>query len=240
MTKTDPPETENLFVTKEGKINADLVAKFSEALKSEAGKDFDAIKELKLTPPKPDTPKETKSDKGSPEEATRLKEMASFAIDALKKDHDIDLLATPQESKMSEFEKTMDAKYETIALAKFGEQLEKITKENADFDIDSLKELKIPTESKIQVAKAVQDIISKNAEAVQKVQGELDKITSELTEVKTKVPKEPEANTTDGKARVLDAAAKLGLDVASSDSKVDPRETLAKAIAEINANKGDK
>jgi aspartate carbamoyltransferase regulatory subunit len=211
MTKQEPPITENLFI-KDGKINGDLVAKFQEAMKID--KDFDAAKSLgiiALTAIVPDTLKST--DAKTVEEVDKLKKIASFALDTLKNEHGIDLTATPVQSKMSEAEQAISAKVEKMALAKFGEQLSEIQKIDPDFPVTELKSLEVPTEAKIQLAETIRNITQRNVNAVSKVKTELDKITSELTETKAKIPVSDTPETKDGNTKVHEAAAKFGLDL---------------------------
>jgi len=212
MTKQEPPITENLFI-KDGKINGDLVAKFQEAMKID--KDFDAAKSLGInsTPAAIVTEPAKGNDAKTVEEVDKLKKIASFALDTLKNEHGIDLTATPVQSKMSEAEQAISAKVEKMALAKFGEQLSEIQKIDPDFPVTELKNLEVPTEAKIQLAETIRNITQRNVNAVSKVKTELDKITSELTETKAKVPKDDTPATKDGNTRVHEAAAKFGLDL---------------------------
>jgi aspartate carbamoyltransferase regulatory subunit len=232
MTKQEPPITENLFI-KDGKINGDLVAKFQEAMKID--KDFDAAKSLGIIAPTaivPDTLKS--SDVKTVEEIDKLKKIASFALDTLKNEHGIDLTATPVQSKMSEAEQAISAKVEKMALAKFGEQLSEIQKIDPDFPVTELKSLEVPTEAKIQLAETIRNITQRNVNAVSKVKSELDKITSELTETKAKVPKSDTPDTKDGNTRVHEAAAKFGLDLhekvpTASENLVEALKAITKA-----------
>jgi aspartate carbamoyltransferase regulatory subunit len=232
MTKQEPPITENLFI-KDGKINGDLVAKFQEAMKID--KDFDAAKSLGIITPTaivPDTLKST--DAKTVEEVDKLKKIASFALDTLKNEHGIDLTATPVQSKMSEAEQAISAKVEKMALAKFGEQLSEIQKIDPDFPVTELKSLEVPTEAKIQLAETIRNITQRNVNAVSKVKTELDKITSELTETKAKVPKSDTPDTKDGNTRVHEAAAKFGLDLhekvpTASENLVEALKAITKA-----------
>jgi aspartate carbamoyltransferase regulatory subunit len=234
MTKQEPPITENLFI-KDGKINGDLVAKFQEAMKID--KDFDAAKSLgiiALTAIVPDTLKST--DAKTVEEVDKLKKIASFALDTLKNEHGIDLTATPVQSKMSEAEQAISAKVEKMALAKFGEQLSEIQKIDPDFPVTELKSLEVPTEAKIQLAETIRNITQRNVNAVSKVKTELDKITSELTETKAKVPKSDTPDTKDGNTRVHEAAAKFGLDL--HEKVPTPSENLVEALKAITKTGG--
>lgn len=235
MTKQEPPATENLFI-KDGKISADLVAKFQEAMTID--KEFDAAKSLNIAPTAilPDSTPKGKSDEAKSVEIEKLKKIASFAFDTLKSEYGIDLTATPVQSKMSEAEVAMNARIEKIALAKFGEQLSELTKIDPDFPITELKSLEVPTEAKIQIAETVRNIAQRNVNAVTKVKTELDKITSELTETKSKVPKDDTPDTKDGAAKVSEAAAKFGLDLGVKVPT--PSENLIEAIKALTKTDG--
>ncbi len=242
MAKQETPgkKDENPFVTEEGKLNTDLVAKFQDALKET---EQDAYKTLGLDAPKPtDTPpKETKSD----DEIQKLKDMATFALSELDK-NGVKLNPDETTSKMSEFEKTFNDKLEKIAVSKLSEAKKSILELNKDFPVEKIDELDIPTEAKIQVAATIQDITTQHQSAISKLSKELDTQKTSLEELQSKVPQETNTETKTGEARVKDQFAKFGLDSTQygiGQKEVNPADQLAEAISKLAAQgtkgKGD-
>lgn len=233
------PETKdtNQFLGKDGKLNPEVIAKFQEALKADPTAIQDISKSLGVAP----TPNQPGASEAKTPDVQKLKEIYSFALQGLK-DAGIDPTATPIQSKMSEYEEQMNAKIESIAIAKFSEQLADIVKVDSDFPVDTLKNLKVPTEIKIAVADALKGIVTKNSKGIEKLQTELDKVTSEFKEIQAKVPAEPKPDTRSGSERVREMAGKFGLDVnditgLKDESKPDPAKQLADALKALQENK---
>lgn len=192
------------------------LAKFQEALKSDAFKDVDAYDTLGLEAPKPEPTATEKQKVINQETVERL-------LPAYEKSRE-ELIAAGYEfktsdSKMSDGEKEIHARLEKQAVAKFGEKKDEISKIDEDFDMTAIEALDITTDDKVAVAQVIKEAVSRNSESVAKIKGELDGVTSELQEVKMSSPQTKESKDQSGDDLVKSAMAKFGLKAEEKDKE---------------------
>lgn len=234
MTQKVPEKQQaNPFVTEDGKLNTDVISKLGEVLKTSGE---DPYKLLGIEAPKP---AESKTPKSNPQEVEKLKEIASFAIQSLKEEHGIDIMAKPEDvktSKMSEYEAIVDKKIEKVTLAKFAEQIRNLKKTSPDFPVEAIEKLDIPADAKVEVATALQSVVDTYSSAISKMQGELDAATKNFEEIQTRVPQEPKEDNRSGKDRLVESMSKMGMDPVAlgfAEKQVNPSEQLVDAISKL-------
>ena len=205
--KQDTPETNDNAFLKDGKIDTEVIAKFKSAL--DADKDFDVKKALGIEESKPQTKTEAMF---SDADIAKLKEMQAYATSQLTK-AGITAPVSESDSKFSEFEKTMKADMEKVALAKFSEQKQSLLAIDPDFSMDVIDNMTIPTPDKLSVVAAFSEVSSRYTKAISKLQSELDNITSELKEAQARSPA-PEPQTGKSGSDIVKAmGAKFGLKI---------------------------
>ena len=203
-------------------VKAELV-KFQEALKSDANKDIDLAKELNIKPDESTSDSKNKEgkDKDSKNEEKPDEPKPTIDVEAQKKWIGIyenskeALLETgykfetvePSTAKMSEAEKAIAERMDKISQAKFGEQKGEILKVDKDFPVEIIEKLGVSIEDQVTIMSAMKEVASRNTEAVQKVQKELDEKAEIIKDAKFKAPEEAK----EAKERVSQARAKFGL-----------------------------
>ena len=223
MTKQSTPETVDNPYTK---LDVDGVkveiAKFKEALKSDALKDIDLAKELEVKPKDTSDSKNKEGTKDSKNEDPKPDPKPEIDVVAQKKwvgiyENAKEALTDtgykfetvePSTAKMSEAEKAIAERMDKISEAKFGEQKGEILKVDKDFPVEIIEKLEsIPIEEKVLIMSAMKEVASRNTEAVKKVQKELDEKAEIIKDAKFKAPEEAK----EAKDRVSQARAKFGL-----------------------------
>jgi hypothetical protein len=176
--KLDPPATDKPEVVDFSKLSGpEKITAFKEALKSDDLKNVDLYDTLGLDKPAVETPSMNKEviEKLLPEyESTRAKlAEAGYKF---------------EEAKMSAVEQKFADKIEKQSQAKFAEQRTDILKIDADFPVDSVANMSIPTEDKVTVMATMREIAVRNQESVSGLKTELDTATAELKEAKLAAP----------------------------------------------------
>lgn len=249
MTKQEPPETvkDNPYTKLDSDgIKAEL-AKFSEALKSDVAKDIDILKELKVEAPKldEDPKKDIPNEAPKPEKKIDTDAIKSWtpiyenAKEALLEAGFKFESTEPQTSKMSEAEKAVGERITKIATAKFSEQKTDLLKDDKDFPVEIIEKLDVPIEDRVIIMASMKEIVSRNSEAVAKVQKELDVASKSLEEAQIHVPKLEEKK--DGSNRLASIASKMGASELKGIPSNKPAESgadkLALALKQISEEK---
>lgn len=237
MAKQTTPETiiENPYT----KLDVDGVkaelAKFKEALKSDANKDIDLAKEFDIKSKEDTSDSKNKEDtKDSKNEDKPEDVKPTIDVEAQKKwvgiyENAKEALTEtgykfetvePSTAKMSEAEKAIEERMDKISLAKFGEQKGEILKVDKDFPVEIIEKLGVSIEDQVTIMSAMKEVASRNTEAVKKVQKELDEKAEIIKDAKFKAPEEAK----EAKDRVQAARAKFGL---LTDEEVKARKEAA-------------
>jgi len=118
-----------------------------------------------------------------------------------------------------------------------------LLKLDGDFPFEKIENLKIPTENKIEVVAAIQDIVSKNQSSISKLQGELDSQVKTNEDLSTKVPKTEEHKVQSGAETVMSKMSEFGLDPTKfglQSKEPSASDQLIDAISKLAAaKKGD-
>ena len=217
MTKIETPkentDKENPFV-KEGKLDTELIAKFQEALQSDAGKEYDIVKEFKLTAVpdkiKPDTTTSTEDQAAKDLEQKKWISIYENAHEALKDTGYKFENTEPQTSKMSEAQVAVNERIEKIAEVKFMEAKSSVLAADKDFPVEILDKLTgMQTEDKALVMAAFKEVADRTVETTKKLQEELTTATTKLEDPKFSSPKETGPKT--GKEKVEAMRAHFGI-----------------------------
>lgn len=197
MTKQEIPKTgdaskENPFVNKEGKLDTELIAKFQEALKTDAAKDYDFNKEFNVTAvpktdqlPKPDTTTPAPEvPKTSDEDVKKWVGIYENAHDALK-DSGYKFEDAPQTSKMSEAEAAVKERLDKIAEIKYTETKNSVLETDKDFPVTIVDKLTgLAPEDKALVMAAFKEVAVRGTDATKKLQDELTAANDKLEDPK--------------------------------------------------------
>jgi len=183
MTKQEIPKTgdaskENPFVNKEGKLDTELIAKFQEALKTDAAKDYDFNKEFNVTAvpktdqlPKPDT-------------TTPAPEVPKTSDEDVK-DSGYKFEDAPQTSKMSEAEAAVKERLDKIAEIKYTETKNSVLETDKDFPVTIVDKLTgLAPEDKALVMAAFKEVAVRGTDATKKLQDELTAANDKLEDPK--------------------------------------------------------
>ncbi len=239
MTKQEPPAT-----TKDNpysKLDTDglkkELAKFSEALKSDVAKDIDILKELKIDAPKLDPDPKANIKNEAPKSEKKLDTDAIKSWTPIYENAKEALLeagfkfekAEPETSKMSEANQLVEKRITKIATAKFSEQKTGLLKVDKDFPVEIIEKLDIPVEDRVTIMASMNEVVSRNSEAVAKVQKELDVASKSLEEAQIHVPKLEEKK--DGANRIAEIASKMGASELKGVPSNKPAESGAEKLA---------
>ena len=227
MTSKEPPASvkDNPFAKLDAEGLKNTLAQFQEALKGDAGKDIDLAKTLGIETKAPDTPVPSKN-----EAAIRkwipIFENAKEALTDAGYKFDI---TEPKTAKMSEAEKAVNERLETLAQAKFSELNSEILKIDKDFPVEIVSKLSTPTEHKVLILSAFKEVASRNQDAVLKVQKELDTAKKQIEDnAKFSTPGKEKEQT--GSEKVDQYMAKMGMTVPSAPSVADKFKDLLQTV----------
>ncbi len=223
MAKQSTPETIDNPYTK---LDVDGVkteiAKFKEALKSDAFKDIDLAKELEVKAKEVTSDSKNKTDTKDSKNEVKPDKKPEIDVVAQKKwvgiyENAKEALTDtgykfetvePSTAKMSEAEKAIAERMDKISKAKFGEQKAEILKVDKDFPVEIIEKLDgVSIEDQVTIMSAMKEVASRNTDAVKKVQKELDEKAEIIKDAKFKAPEEAK----EAKDRVTAARAKFGL-----------------------------
>ena len=218
MTKIETPKEtkENPFVNKEGKLDTELIAKFQEALKTDAAKDYDFNKEFNVTavpdsvttPTADATPKIPETPSTNEVEVKKWIGIYENAHEALK-EAGYNFKEAPQTSKMSEAEQAVKERLDKIAEIKYVETKNSVLETDKDFPVEIVDKLSgLAPEDKALVMAAFKEVAVRGTESIKKLQTELTTATTKLEDPKFSTP--VETGPKDGKSKVEAMRAHFG------------------------------
>jgi len=195
MNKIETPKVteENPFV-KEGKLDSELIAKFQEALKTDAAKDYDFNKEFNVTavPDINDLPKDTTTPVTTTEvpetddvEVKKWIGIYENAHDALKEAGYKFETSEPVTSKMSEAQQAVNARLDKLAEVKYKESKNSVLETDKDFPVEIVDKLSgIAPEDKAMIMAAFKEVAIRGTDATKKLQDELTAANTKLEDPK--------------------------------------------------------
>jgi hypothetical protein len=208
--KINPPASDSEKVVDFSKLSADeKIAAFKEALSTEDFKEVDLYAKLGLD--KPVVEKPSVNQEVIDELTPQYEEIRAKLAEAGYKF---------EEARMSETEKKIYDKVEKQAQANFAEHESELTKIDAEFPVESIAKLSIPTEDKNTVMVVLKDVAARFADGSANLKKELDSANAQLKEAKLAAP-ETDAETKDGESKVNAAMSEFNFKESSTDSKTE-------------------
>lgn len=124
----------------------------------------------------------------------------------------------PKEAKMSEAERAINERLEKQAKAKFMEQKTEVLKIDKDFPVDVIEKADTSIDDKVTLMAIAREVASRNAEAISKLQKELDTVSAELKDAKLRAPEEEKKEKT-GEEILKSKMKQFGLELPEEESE---------------------